>query len=130
MPIKRKKIKELIKKIFIDFNISEADITIIFVNNNFIRRLNKQYFKRNYNTDIITLNYNDVKDKNIIADIFISTEQVKENSKDYKCDFKTELLRVIVHGILHTIGFSDNSNEEKQKMHDLENYYIKVFNTN
>ncbi|PIY05911.1 MAG: rRNA maturation RNase YbeY, partial [Bacteroidetes bacterium CG_4_10_14_3_um_filter_31_20] len=68
-------------------------------------KINKKYLKHSYHTDIVTFNYNE---NNIISgDLFISLPQIKENSKTYNVTYEQELLRVIIHGVFHLLGYND-----------------------
>jgi rRNA maturation RNase YbeY len=99
-----------------------GDINIIFTSDKYLLRINKQYLNHNYFTDIVTFNY---CEKDIInGDIFISIETVKNNSLRFDVNFSVELDRVIIHGILHLIGYDDQNDEEKVIMREKENYYL------
>ncbi len=99
-----------------------GDINIIFTSDKYLLEINKQYLKHNYFTDIVTFNY---CEKDIIkGDIFISIETVKNNSVRFDANFTTELKRVIIHGVLHLIGYDDQNDEEKAIMREKENYYL------
>ena len=86
--------------------------------------VNQQYLQHDYFTDIITFDYCE-KDK-LSGDLFISVDSVRENSVEYGTDFKDELNRVIVHGILHLIGYDDHSDEDIAEMRKKENYYLSL----
>lgn len=96
-------------------------INYIFCSDNYLHEINLEYLNHDNLTDIITF---DLRENNsnlpIEADIFISIDRVKENSKELKHDFKTELGRVIVHGFLHLIGFKDKTKEQKIIMREEE----------
>jgi probable rRNA maturation factor len=99
-----------------------GDINIIFTSDKYLLGINKQYLKHNYFTDIVTFNY---CENNVInGDIFISIETVKNNSLRFDVNFTTELERVIIHGVLHLIGYDDQNDEEKAIMREKENYYL------
>lgn len=99
-----------------------SKINIIFCSDEYMLNLNREHLNHDYFTDIITFSYND---KNIISgDIFISIERVNENSGIYKVSVNEELKRVIIHGILHLIGFEDSTKEEKNQMRNMENFAL------
>ncbi len=101
-------------------------INFIFCSDDYLFELNRTYLKQETFTDILTFPYQD--DKNIISgDIFISINRVKENANDFNQDFDNELLRVMVHGILHLVGYSDYGTKEKKIMTKREDYYLKKF---
>jgi len=112
-----------IKNIIEAQNYKLGTINYIFVDDNEILRINQQYLSHNYYTDIITFNYN--KENKINSDIYISIERVKDNSIQFKTDFKEEFLRVVIHGILHLLGYNDSTNEEKLRMREIENTQIQ-----
>ena len=105
-----------------------GQINIIFTDNDEIFSLNAQYLNHHYYTDVIAFYYS--RSGPVEGDIFISLDKVDENSKTYNSGFENELIRVIVHGILHLIGYTDNTDEEKEGMHRLEDKYIEHYNLN
>lgn len=97
-------------------------INIVFCSDEFLLRLNKEHLAHDYFTDIITFQYE--KDP-IEGELFISLDRVIENAKDRKIPFLTELHRVIIHGVLHMIGYGDKSEEEQKTIRSKEDYYLK-----
>ena len=87
--------------------------------------MNREYLNHNYFTDVITFDYtvNDI----ISGDIFISMEQVKKNAEFYGVKTEEELRRVMIHGILHLLGFNDSSLEEKETMRKKENEALHLW---
>ena len=100
-------------------------INIILTSNSIIKSLNKKYLRRNYTTDIIAFNYN--RGNIISGDLFLNPDTIKKNAGKYKTKFAEEILRVIIHGILHLIGYNDKSVEEKMEMREKENLYLDRF---
>lgn len=103
---------------------SIGDISIIFCSDNYILDINLQYLQHDYFTDIITFDY--CEGKVLSGDLFISIDSVRENSIYYGTDFKDELNRVIVHGLLHLVGYDDHTDEEKKTMREKEDYYLEM----
>lgn len=101
-----------------------GDINVIFCSDNYILDVNMKYLQHDYFTDIITFDYceNDI----LSGDLFISIDSVRENSEFYGTEFKDELNRVIVHGLLHLIGYDDHSDEDIKMMRSKEDYYLKL----
>ena len=89
--------------------------------------INKKYLNHGSLTDVVTFDFTPNKN-NLEGDIYISIDRVKENARKYKETFKTELLRIIIHGLLHLIGFSDKTKEEKNTMTLKENEYLSLYN--
>tara|TARA_Y100001954_G_scaffold228498_1_gene273006 strand:+ start:711 stop:1127 length:417 start_codon:yes stop_codon:yes gene_type:complete len=98
-------------------------ISFIFCSDEYLQKLNLKYLKHEDLTDVITFEYNE-RDL-ILGDIFISSERVRENSKKYKVSFKEELARVMIHGLLHLMGYKDKKKNEIFTMRKLENEFIK-----
>lgn len=97
-------------------------ISVIFCNDSYLLKINKEFLNHDYYTDIITFNYNE--GEIISGDLFISIDRIKDNSVKYKNTFEEELLRVIFHGILHLIGYNDKTSLDKLKIREKEDYYI------
>ena len=102
-----------------------GDVNIIFSSDNYILDINMKYLLHDYFTDIITFDY---CEKNTLSgDLFISVDSVRENALLYGApSFEDELNRVIVHGLLHLIGYDDHSDEQVAVMRQKENYYLEL----
>ena len=101
-----------------------GDINIIFCSDPYLLNINIQYLGHDYFTDIITFDYSE---KPVVSgDLFISIDSVRENSVFYGTEFQEELHRVIVHGLLHLIGYDDHSDEDIKTMRSKENYYLDL----
>lgn len=100
----------------------EGDITYIFCDDDYLLEKNIRFLNHNALTDVITFNY--CEGNSVSGDIFISIERVKENSEIFKVDFLTELNRVMVHGLLHLLGYKDKTEKESNLMRKKENYYL------
>lgn len=101
-----------------------GDISIVFCSDNYILSVNMQYLQHDYFTDIITFDY---CEGNVLSgDLVISVDSVRENAHFYGIEFPDELNRVIVHGLLHLIGYNDHTDEEKKLMRSKEDYYLDI----
>jgi probable rRNA maturation factor len=103
-----------------------GDINFIFCSDAYLLSINKQYLQHNTYTDIITFDYS--KESNalpISGDIFISIERIKENAKTFSKTMEEELHRVIIHGILHLLGYADKTKAAKEEMTKQENKSLK-----
>ena len=96
-----------------------GDIGIIFCSDNFLLNINKEYLKHDYYTDIITFDY--CEGNKLSGDLFISVDSVRANAAFYEVEFHVELRRVIVHGLLHLMGYDDHSDEDITQMRAKEN---------
>ena len=99
-----------------------GDIAVIFCSDNYILDVNIQYLQHDYFTDIITFDY--CEDSRLSGDLFISVDSVRENAAFYGVPFADELNRVIVHGLLHLIGYDDHSEADIAVMRAKENEYL------
>ena len=97
-----------------------GDISIIFCSDNYILDVNMRYLQHDYFTDIITFDY--CEGDRLSGDLFISVDSVRENAVYYGVTFEDELNRVMVHGLLHLIGYDDHTEEEKKVMRAKEDY--------
>ena len=101
-----------------------GDISIIFCSDNYILDVNMKYLQHDYFTDIITFDY--CEGDRLSGDLFISVDSVRENASFYGTEFENELNRVIVHGLLHLIGYDDHTEEDQNTMRAKENYYLQL----
>lgn len=100
-------------------------INFIFTSDKFLLNVNKEYLNHNTLTDIITFDQS-IDPEVIEADIYISVERIKENSKSFKISFEDELHRVMIHGVLHLLGYNDKEESEKEEMRKKENHYLAL----
>jgi rRNA maturation RNase YbeY len=122
---KRILIRKWITNTVIQENHLLGAINFIFTSDDFLLEFNKQYLSHNYFTDIITFNY---CEGNIVnGDIYISVDTVKNNSTLFNVTFIEELHRVMIHGVLHLIGYNDKTDKEKEEMREKENQYLERF---
>lgn len=96
-----------------------GELTFYFCDDAYMLTTNKEYLNHDYFTDILT--FDAVQDNIICGDILISLDTVLTNSKKYSVKFEEELHRVIVHGVLHLLGYKDKTTEEQEKMRWAEN---------
>ena len=101
-----------------------GDVNIIFCSDTYLLDINMRYLSHDYFTDIITFDY--CEGKVVSGDLFISIDSVRDNAAFYKVDFITELRRVMVHGVLHLLGYDDHTPEEQKTMRGKEDYYLDM----
>lgn len=102
------------------------NINIIFVSDNDLLSMNKTHLQHDYYTDILTFNLSNLQDF-IFAELYISVDRVKDNAQLLGFSYDHELLRVIFHGILHLLGFSDKSVNETRQMRTKEDEWLNLF---
>lgn len=126
----------------IDFNLENTDVisswlesviskegqeyqqlSFIFCSDDYLLEMNQKHLDHHDYTDVITFC---LSEEPIEADIFISIDRVRENARSYSVPFEQELYRVMVHGVLHCLGYEDKSPEKKQEMRNRENLYLSL----
>jgi len=101
-----------------------GEISCIFCSDDYLLSMNRQYLNSSlYFTDVITFDY--TENNLIFGDVFISIDRVRENAKLYNQYYFQEVLRVILHGILHLCGYKDKTEEEIALMRKKEDYYLQ-----
>ena len=91
-------------------------INYVFCSDEYLLEINKEHLKHDYYTDIITFDMRDAKGQPIEADVFVSIDRVKDNAKEQGLGFLVELHRVLIHGLLHLVGYSDKTKQEAVQM--------------
>ena len=121
------KVKRWFQQVIRSKGFKAGDISIIFCSDEHLLTLNKQYLQHDYYTDIITFDY--TCDKIINGDLFISIDRIAENAKSENVIFEIELRRVMIHGILHLMGFKDKSSSEALEMRKREEESLALYQT-
>ncbi len=99
-----------------------GEINVIFCSDEHLLTMNIEHLKHDFYTDIITFDYSD---KDIVSgDLFISKERVEDNANKFKESFEKEIHRVIIHGVLHLLGYNDKTEKEQKQMREKENFYL------
>ena len=102
-------------------------IHYIFCSDSYLLELNNKALNHDYYTDILTFDLRTSENQALEAEIYISIDRVKENAKAFDCTFIHELLRVLIHGLLHLSGLNDSTDEEKVVMRKKEDIFINNF---
>lgn len=105
-----------------------GDLTYIFCNDEKILEVNRQYLQHDYFTDIITFDYS--SRKRISGDMFISLDTIKSNAELFERAYNEELMRVIIHGVLHLCGINDKGPGEREIMEMHENEALAILPNN
>ena len=119
-------LKQFIESIFKGEQKKLESINYIFCTDKMILGVNKKYLNHDFYTDVITFDLSQ-NSKQVLAEVYISIERVKENAVQLQTTFKEELHRVIFHGALHLCDFTDKSKPQKQIMRNRENYYLSKY---
>ena len=122
---KEEKIKSWIVRVSEDQGYQILGLNYIFCSDEYLLGINKEYLNHDYYTDIITFDNSEEKGR-LEADIFISIERVRSNANTQKTLFENELHRVIIHGILHLMGYKDKTPEEAIIMREKEDACLSL----
>lgn len=104
------------------------EVRIIFCNDKQLLKINRDFLKHDYYTDIITFNFSS-NNKALEAELYISIERVKDNALTSSVSFSEELHRVIFHGCLHLCGYNDKTSQQIKKIRKMENHYLRLYLT-
>ncbi len=119
------KIKKFLGKVIIEEKKLPGDLKFIFTDNTKLLKINRKFLGHDYYTDVIT--FGDIKDKVINGEIYISIETVRENAEKYKSRVDQEILRVMLHGILHLCGYDDNTEIDRNIMTKRQEILVQKF---
>ena len=120
----KSKLKKWIIKVVKKEGSDIAELNFIFCDDDYLLEKNKTFLKHDTLTDIITFDYSE---KNTLTgDVYISIERVKENSQNYGVPYENELHRVIIHGVLHLLGYKDKNEKQQKEMREKEDFYLSL----
>ena len=114
-----------IKKVIVSEKRTLGELVFAFFNDEDLRQINLKHLKHDHYTDVISFDASEGERVN--GNIAVSVDRVKENAKTYSSSFDKELYRVMVHGVLHCLGYKDNTKKEKALIRKTENLKLKMF---
>ena len=121
----KRHIREWITKAADNEGFTIGTLNYILTNDNILVQLNTEYLRHFTLTDIITFDLTE-KEGELTGDIYISLDRAKENAKEFKVALTNELNRLMIHGVLHLIGYKDKTAEEKEQMRSKEEFYLSL----
>jgi probable rRNA maturation factor len=122
----KSKLVELLESILRDHGYTSDVVNIIITSDESILSLNKKFLNHDEYTDILTFDYTETGTEKI-SDIYISYDRVNENATEFNQSTNRELVRVMIHGMLHLAGYKDQKTEEKSVMRQKEDEYLALF---
>jgi probable rRNA maturation factor len=118
-------IKKFVGKVITEENKTPGDLLFIFTSDEIVRNINRKFLEHDYNTDVISFDYSSGKIVN--GEIYISIDSVKRNALKYSVTISEELLRVIIHGVLHLCGYNDGNKNDRDFMFERQENRLKEF---
>lgn len=122
--INQSRVKQWIESVAVRYCKRVGDINYIFVDDEGILKVNREYLQHDYYTDIITFDYS--KRRTIAGDLYISLDTVRSNAQAFMQQYERELHRVIIHGVLHLCGINDKGPGEREIMEKHEDEALKI----
>ncbi len=116
---------ELVKSIIKDEELNTREINVIFVHDDYLRRLHKDYLNEDSYTDVMSFTLGD--DTRIEAEIYISLDRAKIHATELKVPFDSEIARLIIHGLLHLKGYDDQTNTQRKQIRNKEEHYLNKY---
>ena len=126
----KNKIKTWLRSVAAQRGFATGDLNYVFCDDSYLLEINRQYLGHDYYTDIITFDSReDPSSLRLDGDIFISVDTVRANGVEYGEGFEREMMRVIVHGLLHLCGLDDRTKAQQQQMREAENAALEQWDT-
>ncbi len=127
--IRYKPLKEICQKILSDMKMPNAEVSLLLVNDTYIKKINKKYLNRDRPTDVIAFSMLEGKEFNVstptkvLGDIIISVDTAKKQAREYKHSLNREIKILFIHGLFHLFGYDDTSEKSKKAMMRMEMKY-------
>jgi len=128
--VTKRPVKNVAQAVLANEGIATAEINIILVDDKFMIRLNREFLNTETTTDVLSFNLTDSFDGHLEGEVYANVEQINRQAVDYHVPVRTELFRIIIHGLLHLIGFDDRSVEERKIMIEKEDQYLAILQNN
>ncbi len=122
----KKELKLFLEKMLSKSGQNHFELDIIFCDDQYLLDINRRFLKHDYYTDIITFDLSDSNDF-LKAELYISGEMVSENAKNQLVSFKNEIHRVIFHGVLHLLGYTDKTASKKVELRKMEDIWLSLY---
>ncbi len=120
-------VERISRSVLTEYGKPNAELSIAFVPRENIIELNKAWLGKDRETDVISFNLGANPDGEEIGDIYICTDVAESNAREHGCTLTQELMRLVVHGVLHFVGFDDATDEQRREMHRLENKFLEQY---
>ncbi len=123
LPVSDETVISHCKKVLKGEGKSQGQVTIVFTEDETLREMKKEFFKTDVYTDVMTFNYEE-PDEPLEGEIYISPVRAEDNARTYNEPYRREILRLVIHGTLHLLGYEDDTKDRKAEMRRLEDHYL------
>jgi rRNA maturation RNase YbeY len=120
--VSKKAIGRIVSFVFKEERIRAGKISCVFVDDNAIKKINTAYLGHRFNTDVITFLIE--TQPFLEAEIYINVKQARRQARLYKVTMKNELARLVIHGVLHALGYEDKRTKQRKEMFELQERYV------
>lgn len=124
LPIAQRRLRQIIRSVLLHEGIQSATLRLILADDATIQALNRQYLQHDYPTDVLTFV---LESEPLEAEIYIGGEQAHRQAAEYGIPVSEELIRLSIHGVLHALGYNDQTPQERRAMHARQEYYVHFF---
>lgn len=121
---KKRKLKLFIESLFLKEKTRLSELHYIFCSDSYLLKINRDYLRHDFYTDIITFDLS--HNKEVTGEVYISVDRLKENAKTFGVSYSDEAYRLLFHGALHLCGYKDKTKSDKAMMKKKENFYLKL----
>ena len=118
-------IKRFLEKVITEENKKPGDLVLILTDDKSLVEINRQFLKHDYFTDVISFDYS--VGGTVNGEIYMSIDTIRRNAERFKSGIKEEMVRVMIHGVLHLCGYRDEGKEERKKMFRRQEMNVKEF---
>ncbi len=123
-------IRSLLNKVLVEEGCKgKGTISVVLVDNNYIKALNSRFLDRDCPTDVLSFILGN-RDEEVWGEIYVSDDMAREQSEQYNVEYKEELSRLLIHGLLHLMGYDDSDRESREYMMQKEDYYLNKVGIN
>ena len=126
--VKKERISDLAQTVLSNEGVLEAEISIVIVDDEYIIRLNQEYLNKNTTTDVLSFRLTDDTGDKLEGEVYANIEQITRQVSDYHVLMEDEISRIVIHGVLHLLGFDDQTGEQKKIMTEKEDQYLEILN--
>jgi len=125
----RARLRRLAERVLKEEGAPEGEVGVIFTDNQHLRELNRTYAKVDSVTDVLAFSMQEGKGKefsrNLLGDVYISWDQAKEHAREYRVPIESELFRLVIHGLLHLLGYEHRGERSAQAMRKKEEHFLR-----